>query len=678
MGKRSRQKKERKEKKERGEEVTIEKKKPQKGLAGFCLGIIRWGTYLALLTPLIYSRSFFFPFVAPKSLYFMGLALIIFSAWLVLIIHFPKYRPNWNSVLIALLLFFVVFALASVFGIDPSRSFWSNPERMTGVLMWIHLLAFFLVISSVFREKKDWLKIFSVSIVVALILSFIALFSENPSMKGGATIGNTSFLGTFLLFNIFFAFYLFLKTKDALKWIAGAALVIMLIALYSINARAAGLSVLGGFVLLFLLYFAFAFPKRIFNVLARIGLVAVLVFILAGAFFVFQEGNAIHDWFVERATYARLVVWEGSWQGFLERPLLGWGPENFDSVFSRHFNPCMFLRECGGEVWFDKAHNIVFDLLVTVGAIGFLAYLWIFISVFFTLWKNYFQKRIDFWLTGIVSVTLIAYFIQNLTVFDMVSSYLMFMVTLGFVVNMVPQKEKEEVEKKEMGDVAKKTLSIVVLVLFVFSFVSFVINPAKTDYYVINSLRAEPFSNERLGLYEKTLRTSSLGKYQIRNFFASNLISFIRTEEIEEERLPGLVAELEFLSNEIEESIQASPLDLRSHLRLGEIYTNWGLIDPGKFALADRVLEKAIEISPTNQHGYWSLAQSKVYQDDAERAMSLIEKSIELDPRVFESHFIAIQIANLMRDQDLVKEKVERALQINPQWEDDIKRVIGD
>ncbi|PIZ89635.1 MAG: hypothetical protein COX89_00520, partial [Candidatus Nealsonbacteria bacterium CG_4_10_14_0_2_um_filter_37_10] len=90
MGKASRKKREMREK----EEIRPQKERPEGGAISLCLNIIRWGIYLALFTPLIMSAKFFFPFVGPKSLYFMGLVEIIFFAWLILIIYSPQYRPR--------------------------------------------------------------------------------------------------------------------------------------------------------------------------------------------------------------------------------------------------------------------------------------------------------------------------------------------------------------------------------------------------------------------------------------------------------------------------------------------------------------------------------------------------------------------------------------------------------
>jgi len=670
MGKRAREKRERRL---RGEKKPRLEK--EEGSSSIFLRIIRWGTYLILFTPLILSGKYFFPFVGPKSLYFMALAQIIFFAWLLLIISNPKYRPKLNALSIALVLFLFVLILSSFLGEDFSRSFWSKYERMTGLLMWFHLFAFFLVISTVFRNLADWSKIFSVSIFAAILISVISLFAEagvdltgfGQASRSGATIGNSSFLGTYLLFNIFLALYLILKSAGGLRIYLGISLPIMLSALFLSGARAATYSVMGGLVLLFLLYLSFVPQKRYLNILGKISLVGILIVSLISAFYLFQPDNIIYNWFIEKATYARLVVWEGGWQGFLERPWLGWGPENFELVFTRYFNPCMFLGECGGEIWFDRGHNIILDTLVANGILGLLAYFGIFLSVFYILWRRYFLKNsIDFWTAGIFSVTLIAYFIQNLTVFDMINSYLMFFLVLGFVGSLTVSGPEQDIKPRVNS--VKKGILAVILIFFIFSFFKFVVQPTKADRGVINTLLVQS-PNERALLGEKTLKTSPLGKYQIREMFADTAINFSQSEQAKNFSAEEFKAELDFLSQELEKSIKESPLDFRPYLKLGKIYNLYSQIDPTKLPLAEEVLKKAIELSPTNQQGYWELAQTRAFQGNFQEALILAEKTVELEPRVLNSHLIVVQVAEIIGDNDLIEEKIKEAIEINPEWE---------
>jgi O-antigen ligase/tetratricopeptide (TPR) repeat protein len=78
---------------------------------------------------------------------------------------------------------------------------------------------------------------------------------------------------------------------------------------------------------------------------------------------------------------ARLFVWQIVWEGFLARPFSGWGPENFDVVFHRFYNPAMFAY----ETWFDNPHNLFLEWLIAGGlpALSLLVALFVLIGVAF-------------------------------------------------------------------------------------------------------------------------------------------------------------------------------------------------------------------------------------------------------------------------------------------------------
>jgi hypothetical protein len=358
----------------------------------------------------------------------------------------------------------------------------------------------------------------------------------------------------------------------------------------------------------------------------------------------------------------------------LERPWLGWGPENFEFVFAKHFNPCMFLGECGGEIWFDRAHNVVFDALVQTGIIGFLSYLLVFGTVFLILWKRFFKGKVDFLTAGIFSVLLISYFIQNLTVFDMVSSYMIFFLVLGFIASFTLLEKENQIPRKISSP--NFLVAFVLLVLFIFSFINFIIKPFKTDYYAIETIKHQDFA-ERLYFYKKALAASPLGKHQIRTFFAEQFENFYQSEAGKKVSQKDLLEELNFLTDELKKSINESPLDFRSYLRLGQLYNTLFTVDQTKIAEAEEIIQKTIELSPTNQQGYWELAQTKLYGGKIEEALSLAEKAVELDKKVPQSHLIVIQIAKFMGDNELVKKKAEEAIEIIPELEPKIKEILG-
>ena len=640
-------------------------KNKRKNWSKNCQEIIKLGTYLILFTPLIISARFFFPFVGPKSLYFMALVEIIFFTWLFLITFDSRFRPRFNKILGILIIFLIILIISATLGVDPSYSFWSKFERMTGILMMLHLLAFFLVISSTF-EEKDWRQIFAVSIFVEVIVGVIALMSKNPAMRGGGTIGNDSFLGTYLLFNLFLALYLIFK--NAFKTYASICFSIMFLCLFLSGARAAKLSFFGGMILFSFLWLIF-YQKGKLRLVGIFLLIISIISVICFIFFALQPGSFVRKGIIEKEvgeTFGgRFVVWQKAWENFLARPLLGWGPENFEFAFTKNYNPCMGTPGCGADIWYDRAHNIIFDTLVTSGILGMLAYLGIFVLTFYTLWKNYFRKKFDFWTPGIFTVLLISYSVQNLTVFDMVSSYMMFFLILGFIAR-----------KEGVLDFEIKTVSFIYLILifiiFSLSFFKFVIFPFKTDTSTIFAIRAKPFSEERLSLYEKTLSFSPVGRHQIREFFVESTLSAKISGEIPQENIKR---EFDFLTRELEKSVKECPLNFRAYLKLGQLYNVYSRYDPSKIQEAEGAFKKAIEVSPANQQGYWNLAQTKIYQGKFEEALSLTEKAVGLEPHLERSHLIAIEIARIMGDFELMEKKIKEAIEINPEWEKDLRSI---
>ena len=282
------------------------------------------GIFAALLTPVIVDFDLYFPFVASKGLWFMACAQLAFFSWLVLAWRWRHYRPNFkNPVVAAVFAYLGVLFLSAILGADFSASFWSTFERMGGVLMFCHL-AGFMVSAALVLEPRDWRNVFFASVAVALAVGLRALFDQSAAARGGGFLGNDSFLGTYLLFNIFIALYLFWSGKNAGAGRGAAAAGIVFAALafcllvqgtqlwagiisggfalpeagiikdiFNSGARAAKISFLGGLALAGIVWLAMH-KKRIFKIigcfLAAAGMMASLAFLL----FAITPGNLIH------------------------------------------------------------------------------------------------------------------------------------------------------------------------------------------------------------------------------------------------------------------------------------------------------------------------------------------------------------------------------------------------
>jgi O-antigen ligase len=646
----------------------------------FLVKFIFFTVCLVLFCPLILSGNFYFPYVGLKSLYFMGLAEIVFFAWLFLILKYKYYRPRINIIITALVLFLAVLILSSLFGADFSESFWSKYERMTGLLMWLHLFVFFLAISSTFKEISDWKKIFNVSIFVAILIGVLSLLEVAKvkefvfSSGGGTTLGNTSFLGTYLLFNGLLAFWFFLQQK---KWCWKVyfliTIILMLSSMYFANANGAFLSFFGGLFLIFLLWLAFHIQSRKLRIFGKILLISSFIIGLVVLILLFVSDSPVQEKLIAWKSRGRTVNWEIAEKGFLERPLLGWGPENYLLAFTKYFNPCLFVRECGGEVWFDRTHNIILDTLLSIGLLGFLAYAGLFFALFFVLAKKYFkEKSISFATFSVFTAIPISYFVQNFVVFDMATSLMMFFLILGFE-GFLANAGKEP-SLREIIFSSRWGLKGFLILVFLISFSKFIISPLKADALIIKSIQAQTLA-ERLNFYKETLKASPLGKYQIREFFVQQsqdiIIEKMKAMQKDEHKFKKYIfmeeikKELDYSIEELKKSEKESPLNFKSILQLSQLYNIYSFIEPSKVLLAEEYGKKALALSPKNQYAYWTLARTKSIQRDFESALDLAVKAIELEPRYFPSYEIAIQFAQMSGNLEKAKEIASRALDLS-------------
>lgn len=657
------------------------KKYQKRGFENFFLGTIRICSYLILFTPLIVNSNFFFPFVAPKSLYFMALSQIIFFFWLALIFINSKYKPKFNLLLLGLLIYLFSFTFSSIFGVNPSYSFWSKYERMSGLLMQLHLFGFFLALSSTFNEE-DFKKFFAFSIILAIWAGIYAVYNvENQTMRGGGYLGNESFLGTYLLFNCFFALYLVFTTKDFLKKIFCACFLILLILLlltgvslknlsfseaifailFKTGARAAKISLYGGLIFLFLFWLVFS-KRKSFQLLGISILLPSVILIFFALYSIMFLPHSYLRQLLEKEVGSfggRFFVWEIAKKGFFEKPIFGWGPENFEYAFYKYYNPCFGTEPCGYDTWYDRAHNIVFDTLSTTGILGLISYFFLFFCTFFVLWKNFLKQKISFWPLGIFVSLFIAYFVQNLTVFDMVSSFLMLFLSFAFIASF-EQKEDEEEEKStpNFGFI------FLAIILFFLSFLYFIFFPFLSNTALISAIKAEPFSKERIALYKKATSFSPLGKFQIKQHFAQeaqrSIESLFSSQKDSSQFIPlGAKEELEVSIKDLQDNIRQCSQDYRSYLMLGQLLTYFSVFDKTKIIEAEKILQKAIELSPKNQKGYLGLAQNVFYQGKTEEALSLVQKAIDLEPNLPDSYFFFLKIAAATKKTELIEEKYE-------------------
>ena len=453
--------------------------------------------------------------------------------------------------------------------------------------------------------------------------------------------------------------------------IAAIGFIFIFVSLMFSTGRAAILSFFGGVGLLLLLSLALKHQKNKIRIVAKTFLILGLIVYLASITLLLWNNSPVQQWLSERANKSRQVIWSVAWQGFLERPILGWGPENFSFVFHKHFDPGFYIPEVyGGDTRFDRAHNIVFDNLIDGGALGLLGYLSMFGASFWILWKGYRRNQISFITAAVPSVILMAHFTQNLTVFDMPASFLMLFIVFGFISSV---SARESARENNFDNKRGKIIFLpLIVVLLSFSLSSFVIKPIKASVATIGVMKSPTFE-AREPLYEKALHSSPMGLYQIREHLGVHVFNLVAIRLAE-------IGDFEITSQALEETVYHSPFDYYSRLILARVYNAYAELqkekDEAVLNRAEQVLQDALRLSPTKQEGYWEMASTKLMLGKEDEAIQLLEKAIELEPRAIRSYQAAIFSYKKIGDMERARQTGARLLEIHPEMEASVKQVI--
>jgi len=180
--------------------------------------ILRGGVYLSFLAVLLTSKSFYFPYISTKQIYFNVLVEILLVFWLAFIIKYPSWRPKKSWISFGLLAFFAALLLSCFGSVDFNLSFWGDIERMLGFFQLFHFLILYFIIITVMRSWPDWRNLFLVFLAVGVLVSLHGIGQRLEIIKSPwgpgrviATIGNAAYVGAYAIFNLFFVSILFFK-----------------------------------------------------------------------------------------------------------------------------------------------------------------------------------------------------------------------------------------------------------------------------------------------------------------------------------------------------------------------------------------------------------------------------------------------------------------------------------
>ncbi|MDP3042798.1 MAG: O-antigen ligase family protein [bacterium] len=662
------------------------------------LTILKTGIYLSFISVFLVFKNLLFPYITSKQIPFNILIEILFVFWLAFIVKYPAYakatagKPSWIS--FGLIGFFVVMIISCFTGADFNLSFWGDIERMLGVFHLLHFLAFYFIVITAFRDWKDWRNLLIVSVTAAAILCLYGL-TKNIAYS---TVGNTAYVSGYAIFNIFFALILIFrqariggKGKDNNWWIISlySIAIITLLAIFKLtHTRGAYVGLGAGVFFALLLFIILNKSKKIkiysFSCLAVIAVLISLVFAYPQSSIVKNSSilNTMTQISAKAATFqTRLIAWKAGVKDFKNHPVLGTGHGNFAITFDKYFDPS-FYNYTRSETYFDRAHNNIVDIASTTGGLGLLAYLSIFVAAGYYLVKGYRENKIAQHELILLAGLIIAYFIQNLAVFDSLITYISLMTMLGFIYYLA----SGEAESKHGHSVSRDTecpeinkslinkeiyaLAGAGLVMLIIIF-QYNIKPLKMLKGTIGGQIAFAQGDIIGGVetYKKALSYNSVLDRDSRD----SLIRFITANYA---MLSGLGDEkareiFDYIIELAEKNAAYNPGDSLMQMELAQtlnIAARFYEDNPQKFYFySDRALEainKSIEASPGRIPIYYIKAQILAGRDEQDKAIETLKYAIGLNEKYYDSFCNLSRYYFVFKQEDKGFEEMDRCLDL--------------
>ena len=446
------------------------------------------GIALVLLTPFVVTPATIFPYVVGKALWSRSAIEAVFALWVVLALAHPAYRPPRSWVLVALGAGLAVAGIAGSVGASPQRSLWSTYERMQGVVDSAHWVALAVVLASVLRTAAAWrallglhagagtaMACFVIARHFGLEIPFYGALPESHWPRMSGPLGNPTYLSLYLLASLVTAVGLAVRAwlpapaaprgqrrmgrgpkapataatgplagrTAGFAWACGAALQLWGLALAGSVGGFAGLAASVGFVAA--TYALLARGRGRWAAVAVLGVLGAAAIAL-GVRFVDAERPATLQLEHPIARYvaqvhlqrpsvqSRLAAWHAGFEGFADRPVLGWGPENFEAVFGRFASGYGIAAEPH-----DQAHSKLVEVAATTGALGVAAFLALWALAFCVVWRaaRAMQARARA-LAVFAGAALAGLLVQSLFLFDTAAGSLHAALLLAFVASLEP------------------------------------------------------------------------------------------------------------------------------------------------------------------------------------------------------------------------------------------------
>ena len=395
----------------------------QTKLSVFCDKLIEAGWLAAaIVAPLFFNFYSHRAFELNKVTLIRSIALMMALAWIVRSIESGLSKPSVglrhitssNPLAIPALILAGVYILTTITSVVPRTSLWGAFGRPQGTYTTLCYIAIFFLLWHSLRTRQQLERLIFALLLTSLPVSLYGIMQQYnldplPAAAGElagrpkSTMGNPIPLSAYLIMVVPMTLWRFLDSLSSLLHSVGKRiytcvltgcyallLAAQLLCILFAQSRGPVLGLMGG-MFFFLLLFAIS-EHRKGLVLAVNGVAVVLLVFLILFNLPHSPLASLRDvpyfgdlGYIRTETFlSRQEIWQGAIDMATADPwrtLVGYGPDSLFVAYNKFYPAELVQYELGERP--DRLHNQTFDALATTGVIGFVAYVFLFTSIFY-------------------------------------------------------------------------------------------------------------------------------------------------------------------------------------------------------------------------------------------------------------------------------------------------------
>lgn len=625
---------------------------------------LTWSKWVLLATiflaPLYASTAHWYPFTTPKTLLIIGGVSIsaILYLWVLLRDSTQTFRITYLHYIA--LGFLATLSLSSALGANPHQSFFGTFYSSTSMVLLIALFAGASLIGEFIRRDEHFVhKLLNAVFWSGVITAFVTYLPHTNSswqllaISGGAGfLGNSSFTGGFLLFVVAAGLYkvFTIPLWRTRAWYVVGSLIVGLCPMF-INPQVwngsvgSALDIVGqaqgaflGIVVMGVA--ALALMLMISKRKSSVVVGAVLGVCLVGALTLgyqqlFVPTSGIHQKFIALKTGTRFIFWDIAKQSIKERPILGWGFENYQTLYQDRFNPIIYNEGYVYEQWVTNPHNVLFDMGVSGGILGLLMYLVLLGAVGWQSFKSArYGETIQRKALLILPALLLGYLVQNLFIFDTPVTWLMYFVVIGIAFGLVQKGREVACTTPLTRSLARTKIAVLIIV-----YVVCVLLPAH-ESRMWGAVLDTQFSDERIALQERVQRISWMGSIDDDIVYAQKTMVALaaRRAMLTPEQKGLYLKQIDSLVGMLDRDAHRYPTNFYVRYLAGSFTHLAYSVDPTRgvasLDAARAYFSAALANSPRNPKVYYNLAQNALFRKDKTTAVALVKQGMAIGASV--------------------------------------------